>query len=60
VSNDELADILGLSKGETSKRVAVLNGQIIKQRHGRHVAITLRANGAGTVPETVLKTGDAL
>lgn len=41
VTNDELADLMGVSKGEASKRVAALAGRVNKQRMGRHVAITL-------------------
>lgn len=41
VTNDELAELMGVSKGEASKRVAALAGRVNKQRMGRHVAITL-------------------
>lgn len=41
VTNDELAAMMGVSKGEASKRVAALAGRVHKQRMGRHVAITL-------------------
>lgn len=41
VTNDELAEMMGVSKGEASKRVTALAGRVNKQRVGRHVAITL-------------------
>jgi hypothetical protein len=42
VSNDELAALMGVTKGESSKRVAALNGVIQKDRVGRKVAIRLK------------------
>lgn len=41
VSNDELADLMGVSKSEASKRVAALGAHLRKQRHGKFSAITL-------------------
>ena len=40
-SNDELAQRMGCSKSESSKRVAGLNGRVIKTRRGREVQISL-------------------
>ena len=44
VSNDELAGIMQVSKGEASRRATVAESQglIIRQRMGRHVAISLK------------------
>ena len=44
VNNDELAGIMGVTKGEASRRatVAFEKGLIIRQRLGRHVAISLK------------------
>ena len=41
VTNDELAELMNCSKGESSKRVAALDGVVRKSRNGRHVAISL-------------------
>lgn len=41
VTNDELADMLGVSKGHASKCVSRLNGAVRRVRVGRHVAISL-------------------
>ena len=41
VTNDELAAILGVTKGTASHKVAALNGVIRKDRVGREVAISL-------------------
>lgn len=41
VSNNELARLLGVSKGEASKRVDAAGALVHKRRIGRHVAITL-------------------
>jgi hypothetical protein len=41
VTNDELAAILGVTKGTASRKVAALNGVIRKDRVGREVAISL-------------------
>lgn len=43
VSNDELADLMGITKGEASKRVAraVELGAVSRVRAGRHVQISL-------------------
>jgi hypothetical protein len=41
LSNDELAAILGVTKGTASRKVAALNGAIRKDRVGREVAISL-------------------
>lgn len=40
-SNDELAALMSVSKGESSKRVAAMSGAVHKVRVGRHVAISL-------------------
>lgn len=40
-SNDELARRMGCSKSEASKRVAALNGRVVKIRRGREVQIAL-------------------
>ena len=40
-SNDELAALMGCSKGESSKRVAAMNGAVHKVRIGREVRISL-------------------
>lgn len=41
VTNSELAQLLGCSEGESSKRVASMNGKISKVKIGRCVAISL-------------------
>ena len=41
VTNDELARLMRVSKGESSKRVSALNGQVNKVRIGREVRISL-------------------
>ena len=41
VTNDELARLLRLSKGETSRRVAQLEGRVHKTRVGRTVQISI-------------------
>ncbi len=41
VTNDELARLLQLSKGETSRRVAQLEGRLHKTRIGRMVQISI-------------------
>jgi len=41
VNNDELAALLGVTKGPASRKVAALNGVIRKERVGREVAISL-------------------
>jgi uncharacterized membrane protein len=41
VTNDELAALLGITKGTASRKVAALNGVIRKDRVGREVAISL-------------------
>lgn len=41
VSNDELAEMMNVSKGEASKRVTDLNGAVQRLRVGREVAISL-------------------
>ena len=43
VSNQELADILGVSPGECSKRVTAVEPFINKKRIGRRVLISLAA-----------------
>ena len=40
-SNDELARRMGVSKSEASRRVAALNGRVVKLRRGREVQISL-------------------
>lgn len=42
VSNDELAFLLGVTKGEASKRVSALSHSVVRERRGREVAISLR------------------
>lgn len=46
VTNDELADLMGVAKGEASKRVskALELGIVSKRRTGRHVAISMHAH----------------
>ena len=46
VTNDELADLMGVAKGEASKRVskALERGIVSKRRTGRHVAISMHAH----------------
>ena len=46
VTNDELADLMGVAKGEASKRVAkaLELGLVSKRRTGRHVAISMHAH----------------
>lgn len=46
LTNDELADLMGVAKGEASKRVAraVELGIVSKRRTGRHVAISMHAH----------------
>ena len=41
VTNDELAELMGVSKSESSKRVTSLNGAVQRVRVGREVAISL-------------------
>ena len=41
VSNNELAELMGVTKGESSKRVSALNGKVRKVSQGREVAISL-------------------
>jgi hypothetical protein len=41
VSNDELASLMGVTKGEASKRVAALDGEVRKLRSGRCLQISL-------------------
>jgi uncharacterized membrane protein len=41
VSNDELARLMRISKGESSRRVAQLNGRVEKVRVGREVRISI-------------------
>ncbi|MFZ0708640.1 MAG: hypothetical protein WAM53_01240 [Terrimicrobiaceae bacterium] len=41
ITNDELARLLRLSKGETSRRVAQLDGRVQKTRIGRRVQISI-------------------
>lgn len=41
VSNDELARLMRISKGESSRRVAQLNGRVEKIRVGREVRISI-------------------
>ena len=41
VSNDELAALMGVTKGEASKRVAALDGEVRKLRNGRCLQISL-------------------
>lgn len=41
VTNDELADLMGVSKGHASKLVAAREGMLRKERAGRTVAISL-------------------
>jgi hypothetical protein len=41
LTNDELAEAMGVSKAEASKRVASLNGHVRKTRSGREVQIAL-------------------
>ena len=40
-SNDELARRMGVSKSEASRRVASMNGRLVKRRVGREVQISL-------------------
>lgn len=44
INNDELAQLMGVTKGEASRRatVALQKGLIVKQRFGKHVAISLK------------------
>lgn len=44
VTNDELAALMRVTKGESSKRVASLNGAVEKVRIGRCVAISVAGN----------------
>jgi hypothetical protein len=46
LTNDELASVMGVAKGEASKRVAraVELGIVSKRRTGRHVAISMHAH----------------
>lgn len=41
VTNDELANLMGVSKSEASKRVSMIDGHVRKIRDGRKVQISL-------------------